>query len=329
MKPRFILIAVLLAFICGRADHVFAQSTGGYPDRPIRLIVPFAAGGGVDLMARIAAKYLGAELGQTVVVENQPGAGGTLATGNVARADPDGYTLLFHTTSSGVINAVVFKKLPYDPMVDLRPVTLVSRFPLAVFVNPEVPAKTMKEFISLLKANPDQYNYGSSGYGSIVHLGAELFKSLAGVQLKHIPYKGNAPVLTDLIAGRITMMIDGVPPQIQNVEAGKVRALAVTTASRSEKLPDVPTMIESGVPGYELSFWTAIFAPAKTPQAIIDLIAAKMNKVMKNPEVVARMKELGSEGIGSSAAELDSFWRQELSRYRKIVSDASIQLDVN
>ncbi len=315
-----------LATTGARADDTLPA---GYPNRPIHLIVPFPAGGGVDLMARLSAKYAGEALGQSIIVENMGGAGGTAGTAAVARAAPDGYTLLFHTTSSAVINAVVYTNLTYDPLKALVPVTLVSRFPLAIFVNPDVPAKDMKEFVALLKANPDKYNYGSSGYGSIVHLGAELFKAQAGVELKHIPYKGNAPALTDLFAGRITMMIDGVPPQLQNVAAGKIRALAVTTAKRSDKLPDVPTMIESGIPGYELSFWTAIFAPAGTPKPIVDLIAAKMNQVMKMPELAARMSDLGSEGIGSTPAELDVFWKSELARYQKIVKDANIQLQVN
>lgn len=300
-----------------------------YPNRPIRLIVPFAAGGGVDLMARLAAQALSEELKENVIVENQPGASGTLATMNVAKADPDGYTLMFHTTSSSVINAVTFTNLKYDPLKALVPVTLVSQFPLAVFTYPELPAKNMAEFVALLKANPGKYNYGSSGYGSIVHLGAELFKSLAHVDIKHIPYKGNAPALTDLLAHRIEMIIDGVPPQVANVEAGKIRALAVTTAKRSDKLPNVPTMIESGIAGYELSFWTAIFAPAGTPKPIVDLIASKLGDAMKKQKLIARMKDLGADGVGSSPEALDRFWHQEIDRYRKIVETSGIRLEVN
>ncbi|MES2413758.1 MAG: tripartite tricarboxylate transporter substrate binding protein [Pseudomonadota bacterium] len=300
-----------------------------YPARPIKLIVPFAPGGGVDLMARLAAQQLGDQLGQPVVVENQAGAGGTVGTAAVARAAPDGYTLLFHTTSSAVINAVVFTNLSFDPVTSFAPVTLMSRFPLAVFVNPDVPAKDMREFVALLKANPQKYNYGSSGYGSIVHLGAELFKSLAQVELTHIPYKGNAPALADLMAGRVTMMIDGVPPQLGNIAAGKVRALAVTTTTRSEVLPNVPTMIESGIPGYELSFWNAIFAPAGTPKPIVDRISREMAKIMAKPEVLARMKELGSTGIGSTPEELNKLWQDELTRYRKIVKESGIKLTVD
>lgn len=324
-RKFYAVVLCALSLLCVLPVGASAQ----YPNRPIRLIVPFAAGGGVDLMARLAAQALSEELKENVIVENQPGASGTLATMNVAKADPDGYTLMFHTTSSSVINAVTFTNLKYDPLKALVPVTLVSQFPLAVFTYPELPAKNMAEFVALLKANPGKYNYGSSGYGSIVHLGAELFKSLAHVDIKHIPYKGNAPALTDLLAHRIEMIIDGVPPQVANVEAGKIRALAVTTAKRSDKLPNVPTMIESGIAGYELSFWTAIFAPAGTPKPIVDLIASKLGDAMKKQKLIARMKDLGADGVGSSPEALDRFWHQEIDRYRKIVETSGIRLEVN
>ena len=324
-RKFYAVVLCALSLLCVLPVGAYAQ----YPNRPIRLIVPFAAGGGVDLMARLAAQALSEEIKENVIVENQPGASGTLATMNVAKADPDGYTLMFHTTSSSVINAVTFTNLKYDPLKALVPVTLVSQFPLAVFTYPELPAKNMAEFVALLKANPGKYNYGSSGYGSIVHLGAELFKSLAHVDIKHIPYKGNAPALTDLLAHRIEMIIDGVPPQVANVEAGKIRALAVTTAKRSEKLPNVPTMIESGIAGYELSFWTAIFAPAGTPKPIVDLIASKLGDAMKKQKLIARMKDLGADGVGSSPEALDRFWHQEIDRYRKIVETSGIRLEVN
>ena len=324
-RKFYAVVLCALSLLCVFPVGAYAQ----YPNRPIRLIVPFAAGGGVDLMARLAAQALSEELKENVIVENQPGASGTLATMNVAKADPDGYTLMFHTTSSSVINAVTFTNLKYDPLKALVPVTLVSQFPLAVFTYPELSAKNMAEFVALLKANPGKYNYGSSGYGSIVHLGAELFKSLAHVDIKHIPYKGNAPALTDLLAHRIEMIIDGVPPQVANVEAGKIRALAVTTAKRSDKLPNVPTMIESGIAGYELSFWTAIFAPAGTPKPIVDLIASKLGDAMKKQKLIARMKDLGADGVGSSPETLDRFWHQEIDRYRKIVETSGIRLELN
>lgn len=303
----------------------FAQSN--YPAKPIRFVVPLAAGGGVDLMARITAQRLSEQLGQQVLIVNQGGAGGTIAAAAVAQSAPDGYTFLFQSMSSAVVNAVVYTNLKYDPVNDFSPVTLVARFPLVLVVNPEIPAKDLKEFIALLKANPGKYSYGSSGVGTIVHLAGELFKSLAQVDMLHVPYKGNAAVVADLFAGRVAMMIDGVPPQIKNIAAGKVRALAVTTATRSEVLPNVPTMKET-LPDYEIAFWTAIYAPARTPKPIIDRIASETAIALKHPDTAKRMKDLGSEGVGSTPEWLDRFWREELSRYGKIVKDSGIKLEV-
>jgi tripartite-type tricarboxylate transporter receptor subunit TctC len=298
-----------------------------YPAKPIRFVVPLAAGGGVDLMARITAQRLSDQLGEQVVVVNQPGAGGTIAGAAVARTAPDGYTFLFQSMSSAVVNAVVYTGLNYDPVNDYSAVTLVARFPLVLVVNPQIPAKDLKEFIALLKANPGKYSYGSSGVGTIVHLAGELFKSLAQVDMLHVPYKGNAAVVADLFAGRVAMMIDGVPPQVKNISAGKVRPLAVTTTTRSEVLPNVPTMKESGIADYEIAFWVGLFAPAKTPKAFIDRIASETAIAMKHPDTMKRMKDLGSEGVGSTPEALDHFWRQELSRYGKIVKDSGIKLE--
>ena len=300
---------------------------GDYPSKPIRFVVPLAAGGGVDLMARITAQRLSGQLDQQVVVVNQPGAGGTIAGAAVARTAPDGYTFLFQSMSSAVVNAVVYTNLNYDPVKDFSAVTLVARFPLILVVNPQIPAKDLKEFIALLKANPGKYSYGSSGVGTIVHLAGELFKSLAQVDMVHVPYKGNAAVVADLFAGRVAMMIDGVPPQMKNIEAGKVRPFAVTTATRSEVLPNVPTMKESGLADYEIAFWVGLFAPAKTPKVMIDRVASETAIAMKNPETVKRMKDLGSEGVGSTPEELNLFWGQELVRYGKIVKDSGIKLE--
>jgi tripartite-type tricarboxylate transporter receptor subunit TctC len=298
-----------------------------FPSRPIKLVVPFAAGGGIDLNARITAAKLSEELGQQVVVENQGGGGGTVASSSVARSTPDGHTLVFHSVSSAVVNAVVFKKLPYDPINDFVPVSLATRFPLVMIVNPDVPAKSLQEFVALLKANPGKFNYGSSGTGSAIHLAGELFKSLAGVDIVHIPYKGTSAVLPDLIGGRVAMLLDGVPPQVANIKAGKVRALAVTTTDRSGALPDVPTMIEGGVAGYDIPFWTAIFAPAGTPPAVVARLSDAMGKVMRQPDTRAQLEKLGTDAVGSTSQALDTFWRQQLEVYGKIVKERGIQLD--
>ena len=266
-----------------------ASAQEAWPSRPIKLVVPLTAGGGVDMTARLAAKHLSDQLGQQVVVENQGGAGGTIAAGMVARSRGDGYTLIYQSVSSAVVNALVYKNLQYDPIKDLTPVTLAVTFPLIVVVNPELPAKDLRELIALLKANPGKYSYGSSGVGTMPHLAGELFKSMAGVDVVHVPYRGNSAIMGDLLAGRVAMMFDGPPTQLGNIQSGKVRALAITTTERSPVLPDVPPVADL-LPGYAIPFWTAIFAPANTPKEIVERIAAETNKAMRHPEVVRRYR---------------------------------------
>ena len=276
------------------------------------------------MMARLTAQHLSGQLGQQVVVENQGGAGGTIAANMVARARPDGYTLIFQSVSAAVVNALVYANLPYDPIKDLIPVTLAGTFPLVLVANPDVPAKDLGGLIALLKANPGKYSYGSSGVGTMPHLAGELFKSMAGVDVVHVPYRGNSAIMTDLFAGRVAMMYDGPPTQLGNIQSGKVRALAITTAERSPVLPDIPPMADT-LPGYAIPFWTAIFAPAGTPKEIVERIAAETNKAMKHPEVLRRYGEIGVVGVGSSPQELDRFWRQQLDYLGKIVKDANIE----
>jgi len=295
-----------------------ASAQQGWPNRPIKLVVPLAAGGGVDLMARILAERLSEALGERVIVENSGGAGGTIAAAAVARSDPDGYTFIFQSSSSAVINSLVYRNLQYDPIGDFAAVSLFSRFPLVAGLSPEVPAGDLREFIALCKANPGKYNYGSSGVGTVIHLAGELFKSLAGVDLLHIPYRGNSAVLTDLLGGRIALTFDGVAPLLPHIQQGRVRALGVTTAERSFILLDVPAMKEV-IPGYELPFWTALFVPAKTPKEIIDRVAAETAKAVKHPDVERRLKELGVDGVGSTSAELDRFWKEQIEYYGRIV----------
>jgi tripartite-type tricarboxylate transporter receptor subunit TctC len=242
-----------------------AAARDSYPTKPIKLIVPLAAGGGIDFTARTTAQKLSDVLGQQVVVENQGGAGGTLGINAVVRAAPDGYTLLYHSVS-GVVSAAVGRDLPYDWLRDLAPVSLVTRFAPVLIINPSLPASDLKEFIALAKANPGKFSYGSSGAGSAIHLASELFNAAAGVDIVHVPYRGNAGVMPDLLAGRIAMLIDGVPAQAKNIESGVVRALAVTTRMRSPALPNVPTMMEQGL-DYEVPYWTAIYAPSTTPRS--------------------------------------------------------------
>src|SRR5262245_12433979 len=261
-RPFASLLPALLCIAVGfAATDALAQES--YPTKPIKLIVPLAAGGGIDFTARAAAQKLSDVLGQQVVVENQGGGGGIIGVNAVARAAPDGYTLLYHSVT-GVVSSVVGKDLPYDWLRDLAPVALVTRFAPVLVINPSLSAKDLKEFIALAKANPGKFSYGSSGAGTAIHLASEPFKAAAGVDIVHVPYRGNAGVMPDLLAGRIAMLIDGVPPQVKNIQSGVVRALAVTTRTRTPALPDVPTMIEQGL-DYEVPYWTAIYAPAATP----------------------------------------------------------------
>jgi tripartite-type tricarboxylate transporter receptor subunit TctC len=323
---RFSLLLLACAALALSLQSHAAAAQDAYPSKPIKLVVPLAAGGGIDFTARTTAQKLSEVLGQQVVVENQGGAGGTLGVHAVVRAAPDGYTLLYHSVT-GVVSAVVGKDLPYDWLKDLAPVSLVTRFAPVLIINPSLPAKDLKEFIALAKANPGKFSYGSSGAGTGIHLASELFKAAAGVDIVHVPYRGNAGVMPDLLAGRIAMLIDGVPPQVKNIESGLVRALAVTTRTRAAALPNVPTMIEEGV-DYEVPYWTAIYAPAATPKPIIDKLAADIAKTMRDTAVVGRLKDAGTEAVGSTPQELDVFNRDQFALYRRIVQDPRLQLNL-
>ncbi|MBL0422706.1 tripartite tricarboxylate transporter substrate binding protein [Ramlibacter sp. AW1] len=297
-----------------------------WPKGPVRLTVPFPAGGGVDNVARLLFQRVSEQIGQPVVIENQGGGGGTIASAALARAPADGHHLIFHSVSGAVVNAVTLKNLRYDPINDFAPVTLASRFPLVVVISPTVPAQNIEEFIALARANPGKYSYGSSGVGTSIHIAGELFNTLAGTQIQHVPYKGTVAVMPDLLAGRVHMLIDGVPPQLPHISAGRVRALAVTTTTRSEVLPKVPALNEV-LPGYDIPFWTGVFAPARTPQPVLERIASEVRKATQHPEVARKLKETGTEGVGSSPAEFEAYWRKQLTVYDKIVKDANIKVE--
>lgn len=325
-RRRFIarMAGASLAFAAGPA--AFAQPA--WPTRSIRMLMPFAAGSGFDGIVRWTSQRLTEELGQSVVVENMPGASGVIASAAAARAAPDGYTLIFQSLSSAVVIAKAYAKLPYDPVNGLVAVSLISQYPLVLIVHPSVPAKDIRDFIALLKANPNKYSYGSSGVGSGQHLAVELFKMLSGTEILHVPYKGTAPAATDLIAGRIHMMIEAMPSTIPRLGPGQVRALAITTSKRSPALPDLPTLAEAGLAGYEIPFWNGIYAPAGTPREIIDKLAAACAKVVRDPATVARFKDLGVEGIGSSPQEFDRFWKEQLALYGRIVATSGVKLEM-
>jgi tripartite-type tricarboxylate transporter receptor subunit TctC len=328
MIPRRSAAPVLIALACSAIALTIsvAAAQDAYPAKPIKLIVPLAAGGGIDFTARATAQKLSDVLGQQVVVENQGGGGGTIGVNAVTRAAPDGYTLLYHSVT-GVVSAAVGKDLPYDWLRDLAPVSLVTRFAPVLIINPTLPAGDLKEFIALAKANPGKFSYGSSGPGTAIHLASEMFKAAAGIDIVHVPYRGNAGVMPDLLAGRIAMLIDGVPAQAKNIESGTVRALAVTTRARTPALPNVPTMMEQGL-DYEVPYWTAIYAPAATPKEIVEKLAADIAKTMKDPGVVDRLRQAGTEAVGSTPQELDTFNRDQLALYRGIVADPRLKLNL-
>jgi len=311
---------MLLAMLVSHA--ALAQA---WPNRPVRLLVPFAAGAGInDIMARLVGQHLGAGLGQPVVIENRPGAGGIAGTEAAAKAPPDGYTFLM-TNVSLVTSAYLYAKLPYDPQKDFVPVTLVATSPLLLVVHPSVAAKSVQEFIALAKANPGRLNFGSGGVGSTPHLSVELFKSAAGFDAVHVPYKGGAPALNDLIGGQLSFMIENMPGTMPFVKQGKLRALAITSAERSPLEPALPTMAQSGVPGYEVVGWQGIFAVAGTPRDIAARLQAEVAKVLRSAQMRERLAALGAEPVGSTPEEFASFMRMENERWGRIIREKGIR----
>jgi tripartite-type tricarboxylate transporter receptor subunit TctC len=267
------------------------------------------------------------DLGQQVIVQNVAGAGGNLGAGNVARAEPDGYTILMGTVATHALNPLILKSTPYDPEKDFAPVSLLVIVPNVLVVNPELPAKTVQELIALLKAEPDKYSYASSGNGTPLHLSGELFKSMAGVSMQHIPYKGAGPALNDVIGNQVPIMFDNLPSSSSHIKAGTLRALAVTTAQRAPSFPDVPTVAESGIPGYETYTWNALFAPAKTPDEVVLRLNASAKKALADPAVAERMKEFSATIVGSTPEELATHVKAELAKWGPVVKGANIQME--
>ncbi len=294
-----------------------------WPDRPIRFVVHVAAGGGVDLNARILADQLSKQLPQPVLVENMGGAGGTIAARHVAKSEPDGYTFLF--AGPGHASAPFLRKEPpYDPIKDFIPVSLVTQFPLVVVINPKLPAKNMKDFIAMLKAAPGKHTFGSGGVGGSSHIPVEMLMRQAGVQMTHVPFRGNGPSSTALIGGQIDLIIDGLAPQLGNIESGRVRVLAVTTKTRTPYLPDAPAVSET-LPGYQFPMWVGLFAPAKTPQAIVDRLAAEVGKAMQDPATKKRYADVKVSPAGSTSKEFDAFFREQLKFNEDIIKASNIQ----
>lgn len=304
-----------------------AQAQAAFPERPVTLVVPFAAGGSTDVVARVIAEKMSEDLGQQVVVQNVAGAGGSLGAGNVARAEPDGYTILMGTVATHALNPLILKNKPYDAEADFAPVSLLVLVPNVLVVNPELPAKSVEELLALLKAEPDKWSYASSGNGTPLHLSGELFKSMAGVTMEHIPYKGSGPALNDLLGNQVSIMFDNLPSSSAHIKAGTLKALAVTTAERAPSFPDVPTMAEAGLPGYETYTWNALFAPKDTPKDVVDRLNAAANKAMADPGVAERMKEFSATIVASTPDELAAHVKAEIAKWTPVVKEANVQMD--
>ena len=317
-------LAGAVCLVIAGAPSAYAQS---YPNQPVKIVVPFAAGGGVDQVARIISPKLGEVLGQTVVIENRGGAGASLGAAAVASSAPDGYTLLMGTGSTHGTNSSVYPKLSYDPVRDFVPVVQVTTSPLVLIVPPSLPAKSVEELIALARSKPGEFSYASYGTGSINHLGAELFNSMAKIQASHIPYRGAAPALTDLMAGRVQYTFDGVATSLGYAQAGTIRILGVAGPKRSPVVPDIPTITEKALPGFETQVWFGLFAPAKTPPAAVALINRKVNEVLAMPSIQESFAKLGIEGVGGTSDALSARVRTEMEKWAKLVRERNLRFD--
>lgn len=319
-----LLMAAALGVVCGASS---AQQASGYPNKPIRLIVPFAPGGGNDTIARTVGDQLSPLLGQSIVVENRAGAGGTIGAELAAKAAPDGYTLFLGGVGSLAINPSMRKNLAYDPIKDFAPITLLAKSPLVLVVHPKLHVHTVKELIALAKAEPGKINYASNGNGSSSQLAALLFASKAGVEMTHIPYKGLSPALTGLIGGEVPMMFSSVVAILPHIQSGRLIALGVSGTKRLAALPDVPTIAETGLTGYEANSWYGILAPAGTPQAIVQKLNAAIDKVLEMPEVRKRLDSEGAEIVGGSPELFADYIKQQKQEMGEIVSKAGLSLN--
>jgi len=298
-----------------------------YPTRPIHLVVPSSAGAGVtDIMARLVGRRLSARIGQQIVIDNRPGASGILGSEVVSRAAPDGYTLLIANVSL-VVNPFLYPKVPYDPLTDFMPVTMVNSAPLLLVVHPSIAAKSVTELIAYAKSHTGQLNYGSGGLGSTPYLAAELFKSLSGIEVLHVPYKGGAPALSDLVGGQLSFMIENMPGTMPYVMARNLRALAITSPQRSPLAPELPTMAEAGVSGYEMSGWNGIFAVKGTPPEIVGRVHSEVAKILRAPEVRRELAALGAEPVGDTPDEFGAFLKADMARWGKIIQEKGIRSD--
>lgn len=318
----------LLPFLLGlllslAASSSFAQA---YPSKPIRLVIPFSAGGSTDIVGRLIAAKLSVDLGQPVVVENRPGAGGSVGSDLVAKADPDGYAILM-VPGAHTINASLYQKLPYDTLRDFEPVIQIASVATMIVVHPAVPVTSVAELIALAKARKGELNYGSAGSGTVTHMTAELFKLMAEVDITHVPYKGSSQALKDLLGGRVQVMFANFPGTLNHVQAGKLRAIAVNGAKRSPLLPSTPTVAESGLPAFEANTWYGILAPAGTPRAVIDRLNSEIEKALQTSEVRDFLSKEGGEVIGGKPEQFAAFIRADIAKWARVIKQSGIRID--
>jgi tripartite-type tricarboxylate transporter receptor subunit TctC len=307
---------------------VFAQAQAQpYPAKPIRFVVPYPPGGPLDAVARLLGQKVAESTKQPVVVDNKPGAGGNIGADIVAKSAPDGYTILMGAVATHAINPALYAKIPYDAVRDFAPVTQVAATPNILVVNPAIPASNVREFIAYAKANPGKLNFGSGSTGSAGHLAGELFKTLAGVDMTHVPYKGAAPAMQDLVGGQIQVMFDNLASSLGQVRAGKVRGLAVTTARRTALAPEFPTIAESGLPGFDISTWFGIFVPAGTPREVIDRLYAEFTRALAAPDIREKMLNLGAEPVGNTPEEFAAYIAAEAAKYARLVKASGAKVD--
>lgn len=324
MHSRRSFLQLTAAMLAARSLSASAQQ---FPARGLRIIVPFPPGGPTDIVARPLAVRLTDALGQSVVIDNRGGAGGNVGADVVAKSPADGYTLLMGTVGTQAINGSLYKKMPFDPVKDFVAISQVASAPVLLVANPKVPVNNVRELIAMAKQNPGALNYGTAGSGSPGHLSGELFKSMAGVNLTHVPYRGSAPAVTDLLGGQIQLMFDPIQSPLQHVKAGTLKALGVSSSKRSPLLPDVPTIAESGVPDYETTAWWGIFAPAQTPPAIVERLHDEISKIVRSDFYHQQLASLGAEPVTASAQAFDQFVKQETAKWAKVVRESGATVD--
>jgi tripartite-type tricarboxylate transporter receptor subunit TctC len=325
LKRLMPAIAIAAASFCA-AGQAQAQAASTYPTKPIHIVVTFTSGGAPDILARLIGEKLNAAWGQPVIVDNKPGAGGNIGADYVAKSAPDGYNLVLGTVGTHSINGALYQNMPYDMVKDFTPVTLLASTPNMLVVNNDVPAKNLKEFIALGKKE-GKMTFASSGAGTSIHVSGELFKTMTGIDMQHIPYKGRASAIPDLLGGRVTMMFDNMPSSLPLVREGKLRAIGVTSAKRSAAAPDIPTLAESGLPGFEAVSWFAMFAPANTPAPVVNKLQAEISKILKSPDISKKLLDLGLDPSGSTPAELAAYQKSEIAKWSKVVKDSGAKVE--